>query len=105
VSTSGQICSKPGRVSPALISFDDVTTMFHDSGTHCMGYGGYQVSQPVRYGHARDFVEFPSQFNEHWAMHPDIFEHYAHHYKTGEVMPKELSDKINARRISTRGIG
>jgi peptidyl-dipeptidase Dcp len=43
---------------------------------------------------ARDFVEFPSQFNEHWAMYPAVFSHYALHYKTGAAMPVELFDKI-----------
>ena len=42
----------------------------------------------------RDFVEFPSQFNEHWASYPEVFEHYAKHYKTGEPMPAELAAKI-----------
>jgi peptidyl-dipeptidase Dcp len=86
---------KPAAGEPALISFDDVTTMFHE-----FGHALHGMMADTRYpslsgtATARDFVEFPSQFNEHWAMHPDIFEHYAHHYKTGEVMPKELSDKI-----------
>ena len=86
---------KPAAGEPALISFDDVTTMFHE-----FGHALHGMMADTRYpslsgtATARDFVEFPSQFNEHWAMHPDIFEHYARHYKTGEVMPKELSDKI-----------
>ena len=43
---------------------------------------------------ARDFVEFPSQFNEHWALYPDVLKHYAMNYKTGEPMPQALVDKI-----------
>ena len=86
---------KPAPGEPALISFADVTTMFHE-----FGHALHGMLADTRYpslsgtATARDFVEFPSQFNEHWAMYPDIFEHYARHYKTGDVMPKELSDKI-----------
>ncbi len=86
---------KPAAGEPALITFDDVTTMFHE-----FGHALHGMMADTRYpslsgtATARDFVEFPSQFNEHWAMHPEIFEHYARHYKTGEVMPKELAEKI-----------
>jgi peptidyl-dipeptidase Dcp len=52
---------------------------------------------------ARDFVEFPSQFNEHWATDPKIFAHYAKHYKTGEPMPQALVDKIKQARNFNKG--
>jgi peptidyl-dipeptidase Dcp len=86
---------KPAAGEPALISFDDVITMFHEFG-HALHGMMADTEYPSLSGTAtaRDFVEFPSQFNEHWAMYPEIFEHYARHYKTGELMPKELSDKI-----------
>jgi peptidyl-dipeptidase Dcp len=87
--------SKPAPGQPALISFSDVTTMFHEfgHGLHGMfsntvypGLSGTQV--------ARDFVEFPSQFNEHWATYPAVFDHYAKHYETGAPMPAELVAKL-----------
>ncbi len=86
---------KPAEGEPALITFSDVITMFHEFGhalhgmfaaTEYPGLSGTSV--------ARDFVEFPSQFNEHWATYPAIFDHYAKHYKTGAAMPAELSTKI-----------
>ena len=86
---------KPAPGEPALLSFDDVTTMFHEFGhglhgmfanTEYPSLSGTQVP--------RDFVEFPSQFNEHWASYPAVFAHYARHYKTGEPMPAELVAKI-----------
>ena len=52
---------------------------------------------------ARDFVEFPSQFNEHWATYPAIFNHYARHYKTGAVMPQELARKIKRAENFNQG--
>ncbi len=91
------ICNftKPAAGQPALISFDDVTTMFHEFGH---GLHGMFASQkyPLLSGTnvARDYVEFPSQFNEHWALDPLVLKHYAVHYKTGEVIPQTLVDKI-----------
>jgi peptidyl-dipeptidase Dcp len=54
---------------------------------------------------ARDFVEFPSQFNEHWALYPAVFEHYARHYKTGAVMPAALAAKIKKAANFSEGYG
>ena len=51
----------------------------------------------------RDFVEFPSQFNEHWASYPAVFEHYAKHYKTGAPMPAELAAKIKKADTFNQG--
>jgi peptidyl-dipeptidase Dcp len=86
---------KPAPGDPALISFDDVITMFHEFG-HALHGMFADAEYPSLSGTAtaRDFVEFPSQFNEHWALYPEIFDHYARHYKTGEVMPAELRAKI-----------
>lgn len=87
--------TKPAPGKPALISWDDVTTMFHEFGHALHGFFASQ-EYPSLSGTAvaRDFVEFPSQFNEHWAMNPKVFKHYAVHYKTGELMPQALVDKI-----------
>jgi peptidyl-dipeptidase Dcp len=86
---------KPAEGEPALISFDDVVTMFHEFG-HALHGMFADTKYPSLSGTAtaRDFVEFPSQFNEHWALYPEIFDHYARHYKSGQAMPAELRDKI-----------
>ena len=87
--------SKPAPGEPALLSFDDVTTMFHEFG-HAL-HGMFADTQyPILSGAAvpRDFVEFPSQFNEHWASDPAVFDHYARHYQTGAPMPADLAAKI-----------
>jgi peptidyl-dipeptidase Dcp len=91
------ICNftKPADGQPALISFDDVTTMFHEFGHGLHGlFANQQYPSLSGTATARDFVEFPSQFNEHWASDPQVFKNYAKHYKTGEPMPQELVDKI-----------
>jgi peptidyl-dipeptidase Dcp len=86
---------KPAPGQPALISFDDVTTMFHEFGHGLHGIFA-DTEYPTLSGPKvpRDFVEFPSQFNEHWASYPQVFNHYARNYKTGEPMPAELVAKI-----------
>jgi peptidyl-dipeptidase Dcp len=97
--------TKPEDGKPGLISFDDATTMFHEFGhaLHAMfsihyyqGENGFNVPT--------DVVEFPSQFNEHWALEPTVFANYAKHYQTGAAMPQELVDKIKkGRRRRLRG--
>ena len=100
------ICNftKPVAGEPALISFDDVTTMFHEFGH---GLHGIFASQkyPTLSGTsvARDYVEFPSQFNEHWALDPKVLKHYALHYKTGEPIPQTLIDKIKKANSFNKG--
>ena len=97
---------KPAPGEPALISFDDVTTMFHEFG-HAL-HGMFADSEyPTLSGTAtaRDFVEFPSQFNEHWAIYPEMFNHYARHYKTGALMPNELIEKIKRAKNFNEGYG
>ena len=86
---------KPSPGQPALISFEDVTTMFHEFGHGLHGLFAAET-YPTLAGTnvARDFVEFPSQFNEHWALDPTVFAHYARNYKTGAAMPQPLVDKI-----------
>ncbi len=82
---------KPAAGEPALISFDDVRTMFHEFGHALHGmFANTRYPSLSGTATARDFVEFPSQFNEHWAMYPAVFDHYAKHYRTGMPMPREL---------------
>jgi len=96
--------TKPAPGEPALISYDDVSTMFHEFGH---GLHGLFASQtyPSLSGTsvARDFVELPSQFNEHWALEPKVFSHYAVHYKTKAAMPQVLVDKIKKSQEFNQG--
>jgi len=94
VSITGNF-SKPAGDKPALLSYDDVETLYHEFGhglhgllsqCHYEGLAGTSV--------ARDFVELPSQVMEHWAAEPEVLKVYAKHYKTGEVIPQVLVDKI-----------
>jgi peptidyl-dipeptidase Dcp len=96
--------TKPAPGEPALISFDDVTTMFHEFGHGLHGLFADQV-YPSLSGTsvARDFVELPSQFNEHWALDPKVFRHYAVNYETGEPMPQKLVDKIRKSQEFNQG--
>jgi peptidyl-dipeptidase Dcp len=96
--------TKPAPGGPALLSFDDVTTMFHEFG-HALHGMFSDVKYPSISGTStsRDFVEFPSQFNEHWATDPKVFANYAKHYKTGEAMPQALVDKIKKSRTFNQG--
>jgi len=88
---------KPAPGQPALITFDDVTTMFHEFGHGLHGLFANQTYPLVSGTNvARDFVEFPSQFNEHWALYPDVLKHYAVHYQTGAPIPQALVDRINS---------
>jgi peptidyl-dipeptidase Dcp len=95
---------KPQPGQPALISFDDVTTMFHEFGHALHGlFANEQYPSLSGANTARDWVEFPSQFNEHWALYPDVLKHYAVNYKTGAPIPQALVDKI--KKASTWGQG
>jgi peptidyl-dipeptidase Dcp len=95
---------KPAPGEPALLSFDDVTTMFHEFG-HALHAMFADTQYPTLSGTAvpRDFVEFPSQFNEHWASYPAVFAHFAKHYKTGEPMPADLAAKIVKAKTFNQG--
>ncbi|MBV9774807.1 MAG: peptidyl-dipeptidase Dcp [Gemmatimonadetes bacterium] len=92
--------TKPAPGQPALLTFSDVTTMFHEFG-HALHGMFSRVEYPTLSGTSvpRDFVEFPSQFNEHWSLEPSVFAHYARHYQTGAPMPQELVERI--KRSST----
>ena len=95
---------KPGPGQPALLNFDQVTTMFHEFG-HALHALLTTVEYPRLAGTnvPTDFVEFPSQFNEHWALYPKVFEHYAKNYETGDPMPKELVEKIRKTKTFNQG--
>lgn len=92
----------PGR--PTLLSFDEVTTLFHEFGHTLHGLLS-NVTYPTFSGTGvpRDFVEYPSQVNEMWATWPAVLKHYARHYKTNEPMPKALLDKVLASRKFNQG--
>lgn len=96
--------TKPAPGQPALISFDDVRTMFHEFGHALHGFFASQQYPSLSGTNvARDFVEFPSQFNEHWALYPKVFAHYALHYETGKPMPPELVAKIKKAGTFNQG--
>ncbi|WP_058909979.1 peptidyl-dipeptidase Dcp [Entomohabitans teleogrylli] len=86
---------KPASGQPALLSWDEVITLFHEFGHTLHGlFATQQYASLSGTNTPRDFVEFPSQINEHWASHPQVFEHYARHYQTGEPLPAELRARL-----------
>ncbi|HPE84502.1 MAG TPA: M3 family metallopeptidase [Aequorivita sp.] len=95
---------KPAEGEPALLTYDEVETMFHEFGHALHGFFANQ-KYPSLSGTAvaRDFVEFPSQFNENWALYPEVLKNYAIHYKTGAVIPQELIDKIKVSGTFNQG--
>jgi peptidyl-dipeptidase Dcp len=96
--------TKPAAGEPALIGFSDVTTMFHEFGHALHGmFADAQYPALSGTGVPRDFVEFPSQFNEHWATYPTVFAHYARDYRTGAPMPAELAAKIKKAATFNQG--
>ena len=101
VVTNTENCVKPAAGQPTLLSFTEVTTMFHE-----FGHALQSVMSDKRYPNSpipRDFIEVPSQFNEHWALEPAVLANYAKHYKTGEAMPKELVERIRKSRTFNQG--
>ena len=98
--------AKPAPGQPALLAFRDVVTMFHEFG-HALHGMFANTTYPATSGAqvARDFVEFPSQFNENWASYPEVFKHYAKHYQTGAPMPDDLVAKINKSSKFNQGYG
>jgi len=96
--------TRPAPGEPALISFDDVVTMFHEFGHAIHALVSVQT-YPTENGFnlPTDVIEFPSQFNEHWALDPAVMASYARHYKTGAAMPQALVDKIKATKTYGQG--
>ncbi len=96
--------TKPAAGQPALLSWDDVTTMFHEFGHALHGmFSNTRYPSVAGTGVPRDFVEFPSQFNEHWASDPKVFANYARHYQSKEAMPQALVDKIAKAKTFNQG--
>lgn len=96
--------TKPQESDPVLLSFDEVTTMFHEFG-HALHGMFSNVEYPYFSGTnvPRDFVEYPSQVNEMWAIWPEVLENYALHFETGEQMPRELLGKVLATQKFNQG--
>ncbi len=95
---------KPPAGQPTLLTFDEVTTMFHEFG-HAL-HGMFSNVKYPRFAGTnvpRDFVEYPSQVNEMWATWPQVLANYARHYQTGEAMPKALLDKVLAAEKFNQG--
>lgn len=99
-----QNISKPPEGEPTLMTFDEVTTMFHEFG-HALHGMFSNVTYPSFAGTRvpRDFVEYPSQVNEMWSVWPQVLENYAVHFETGEPMPTELLDKVLEAQIFNEG--
>jgi len=97
---------KPAAGSPTLLTYDEVNTLFHEFG-HALHGLFAQVEYPRAGGTNvyRDFVEFPSQVNEMWMLWPEVLANYAVHYQTGEAMPQEFVDKIQASSAFNEGFG
>ncbi len=96
--------TKPAPGQPALLTFSDVTTMFHEFGHALHGlFSNVQYPTVAGTNVPRDFVEFPSQFNEHWALNPTVFANYAKNYQTGAPMPAELVEKIKKASTFNQG--
>ncbi len=95
---------KPPKGEPTLMSFDEVITTFHEFG-HALHGMFSDVNYPYFAGTSvpRDFVEYPSQVNEMWAIWPEVLKNYAVHHETGKPMPKELLDKVLATQKFNQG--
>ena len=96
--------TKPPEGEPTLLTFDEVTTAFHEFG-HALHGMFSDVRYPSFAGTSvpRDFVEYPSQVNEMWAVWPEVLENYAVHFETGEAMPQELLDKVLSTQQFNQG--
>lgn len=96
--------TKPIGNTPSLLTMDEVETLFHEFGHGLHGlltkceYKGTSGTNVVR-----DFVELPSQINEHWATEPEVLKMYAKHYQTGEIIPDEMIEKIQEQKTFNQG--
>jgi peptidyl-dipeptidase Dcp len=93
---------KPAAGHPVLLSFDGVKTLFHEFG-HALHGMFSNIRYPTLAGTPRDWVEMPSQFNEHWALEPAVLTHYARHYGTGEPIPPALVERIRKTKTFNEG--
>lgn len=101
-----QVCNyvKPAAGQPCLLSWDDVITLFHE-----FGHGLHGMLSAQKYpkfsgtNTSTDFVEFPSQVNENWALEPEVFSRFAKHYTTGEPMPADLADRLRKSKTFNQG--
>jgi peptidyl-dipeptidase Dcp len=95
---------KPPAGQPTLLTFSETTTLFHEFGHAIHGFLS-QVKYPRVSGTSvqRDFVEFPSQVNEMWILWPEVVENYARHYETGEKLPQEWIDSLDAASTFNEG--
>lgn len=95
---------KPATGKPALLLWDDVITLFHEFGHTLHGLFATQRYATLSGTNTpRDFVEFPSQINEHWASHPQVFARFARHVETGKPMPQALRDKMQRASLFNKG--
>jgi peptidyl-dipeptidase Dcp len=94
--------TKPAPGNPTLLTMTDVTTLFHEFG-HALHGLFTRVRYPTLGGVPHDFVELPSQFNEHWATDPVVFARYARHYRTGAPMPDALKQRLDTARLFNTG--
>lgn len=98
--------SKPAPGKPTLLTLDEVTTLFHE-----FGHALHGLFATVTYPHFagtnvfRDFVEFPSQVNEMWIYWPEVLAKYARHVETGEPLPREVIEKLDASEVFNQGFG
>ena len=88
--------------APALISLDDAETLFHEFG-HALHAIVQDITYPGLATTPRDFVEFPSQVNEHWVLTREVLDRFARHYQTGQPMPQTLVDKVDRSRRFNQG--
>ncbi|MCK9400249.1 MAG: M3 family metallopeptidase [Bacteroidales bacterium] len=96
--------SKPTPDMPSLLTFEEVSTLFHEFGHALHGLLSDCTYRKISgTSTPRDFVELPSQIMENWASEPEVMKMYARHYKTGEVIPQELIDKITASEYFNQG--
>jgi peptidyl-dipeptidase Dcp len=94
---------KPAPGEPALLSYDNVRTLFHEFGHALQGMFNNVQYSSLGGNIPRDFVEVPSQFNEHWMDDPKVFAHFARHYKTGKPMPADLVAKLKRAQTFNQG--
>ncbi len=95
--------TKPTAGQPALLTADETETMFHE-----FGHALHNFFRDVHYygvsGVPRDFVELPSQVNEHWTFEPEMLKEYAKHYETGEIIPTALVERLTESGKNDQGI-